>query len=590
MSYTSRPMRRPVRRKDHTPTILALLTLVALPALGYLVYKLVLNKPAPPPEDPYALVAAAPVVPPRAETSSSTSASPASGASNATPDDVNPYAGFRGGADTPSSGDPFAAGDGSLTSVNAATARACRKIKESVGLGKSLVIWLVDRSPSCDGRREELAQSLETMYPLLTPTAAPSPGAPPTPSATPSPTAVANGTVVATGNAAEGAKTEAKPAAKPEDAPLLSVVAQFSNEYEVLFTEPTADPATVVSAVKSIQSGGAGNVENTFKAVTGIINQYAEYAAAPHRRYITLVVVTDEVGNDQADRDASLAAAQKYQVPVFVIGQAATFGSKGNQAVGAEGADFQQGPETRELDTPQLESPYAMMSMGSQECGIGPYSLVHLCRTSGGEYYAVSTLGGGMTLPPQMMPRYLSEAEYQKAKSGNKALAALFEAAALPPAKTTSNMRPSFGVDENGVPTVTEVDEAQRPVALVMPFIDKQFEALKKGESDREKLDPRQLAVYDLAYGRIMAVKVRHEGYIVLLAAFKSGRKKMNPTSSTFSLSPAEGIEKNSVLETMAKKARAVLQGVVDRYPNTPWAAAAQQELSQPIGWAWSES
>ncbi len=586
MSYTSRPMRRPVRRKDHTPTILALLTLVALPALGYLVYKLVLNKPAPPAEDPYALVAATPVVPPRADAAAS-SARSTSGATSgsATPDDVNPYAGFRGGADTPSSGDPFAAGDGSLTSVNAATARACRKIKESVGLGKSLVIWLVDRSPSCDGRREELAQSLETMYPLLTPAAAPSPGASPTPSA--SPTAAAS----ATGAAAdEVAKTETKPAVKPEDAPLLSVVAQFSNEYEVLFTEPTADSATVVSAVKSIQSGGAGNVENTFKAVTGIINQYAEYAAAPHRRYITLVVVTDEVGNDQADRDASLAAAQKYQVPVFVIGQAATFGSKGNQAVGAEGADFQQGPETRELDTPQLESPYAMMSMGSQECGIGPYSLVHLCRTSGGEYYAVSTLGGGTTLPPQMMPRYMSEAEYQKAKSGNKALAALFEAAALPPAKTTSNMRPSFGVDENGVPTVAEVDEAQRPVALVMPFIDKQFEALKKGESDREKLDPRQLAVYDLAYGRIMAVKVRHEGYIVLLAAFKSGRKKMNPTSSTFSLSSAEGIEKNSVLETMAKKARAVLQGVVDRYPNTPWAAAAQQELSQPIGWAWSES
>jgi hypothetical protein len=40
----------------------------------------------------------------------------------------------------------------------------------------------------------------------------------------------------------------------------------------------------------------------------------------------------------------------------------------------------------------------------------------------------------------------------------------------------------------------------------------------------------------------------------------------------------------------MAKKSRDYLQGVIDKHPGTPWAAAAQQELSMPIGWAWQES
>jgi hypothetical protein len=86
-----------------------------------------------------------------------------------------------------------------------------------------------------------------------------------------------------------------------------------------------------------------------------------------------------------------------------------------------------------------------------------------------------------------------------------------------------------------------------------------------------------------------MAAKVRAEGYIVLLAAFKAGRKT-SKGAGVWSLTPADGIEKNSVLEGMGKKAREYLQGVIDKHPGTPWAQAAQQELSMPIGWAWQES
>ena len=90
--------------------------------------------------------------------------------------------------------------------------------------------------------------------------------------------------------------------------------------------------------------------------------------------------------------------------------------------------------------------------------------------------------------------------------------------------------------------------------------------------------------------GRIMAAKVRTDGYVVLLAAFKSGRKSTKPDTRMWRLEQADGIEKNSVLENMGKKAREYLERVIKEHPGTPWASAAQQELSTPIGWKWIES
>jgi hypothetical protein len=158
------------------------------------------------------------------------------------------------------------------------------------------------------------------------------------------------------------------------------------------------------------------------------------------------------------------------------------------------------------------------------------------------------------------------------------------------PAKQLSGAQTSFTVDENGLPVIREVDLAQRPVALILPAVNELFDVLKKGEPDRLKLtEPRHQAAFDLALGRAMAAKVRAEGYIVLMAAFKGGRKTKNGAGN-WNLMPSEGIEKNSVLDGMAKKAREYLEGIIKNHPNTPWANAAQQELSQPIGWLWQET
>ena len=546
--YQRRPMRK---KKDYTPVVLAVITLLALPALGFAVYKFVLTKPKETPDV---------VELPPAYTTTRRSTSPAPAATTTTPATQAQALGTSKSTMPTAPGvtentDPFAMAEmAGVVNADIATARVCKKLKESMELRKTLVVWLFDRSPSADGRREEVLQHLKTYYPLLK-----EPGT--------------------------------APAADPTNARLLSVVGGFASRAQFVTDEPTADSEKFLSAVGEIKSGTDGNIENTFQAIDAAVKKYGTYAEPPQLRNVAIVVVTDEIGDDQAERDRVTDLVQKATIPVYVICSAAPFGTTGATAAGPEGSQFAQGPESRDVEWITLDGGFGPMMMGSQETNFGPYGLTAICRESGGEIYPVTTLGGGMQLGPQYAPRYLSEKDYQANLMTNKALAALVAASKLPGAKQISGPEMSFSVDEAGSPVTRDIDMAQRPQALIAPGINAIYDVLKEGEKDRPKLtEPRHQAGFDLAMGRIMAAKVRTEGYVVLLAAFKSGRKATKPDTRLWRLEQADGIEKNSVLETMGQKAREYLERVVKEHPGTPWASAAQQELSAPIGWKWIES
>lgn len=557
MSYA--PPRRVVRKKkkDYTALIIAVLALIALPALGFGVYTVV-NKKPPQAE----LAVAAP--PERVNVSKYRDR------------DLVPAPGSQSGADpyknmpTPTSPITTSSTDfsssnyssstyGSTSSMgggssSAATEKVCKKIQESLEVRKGLVIWLFDRSLSADGRREEVLQSIKAQYPTLVPA------------------------------------DDKKVATAKKDAKLLTAVGAFAADAQFFTDEPVAGEEPVVKAIEGIKSGSDGNIENTFRAISAAITKYAEYTEPPHLRKVSIVVVTDEAGNDQAQRDLVAEQAKKAMISIYVIGSAAEFGATGAIETGPEGTAVIRGPESHDIEAIKLETNIGGM-IGSQETSIGPYGLTALCEETGGEYFVVGSMtGGGVQLPAKYYPKYMPERDYQAYVASNKAMQALIAAGKLGQARQISGAMTSFMTDETGVAKTLDVDKAQRPQALIKPAIDELFDTLKKGEADRGKLiEPRQQAAFDLALGRVMAAKVRTEGYIVLLAAFKAGRKASKPGAVSWRLDPAEGIEKNSVLDTMSKKARTYLEGVVKDHPNTPWAAAAQQELNQPIGWAWVE-
>ena len=130
---------------------------------------------------------------------------------------------------------------------------------------------------------------------------------------------------------------------------------------------------------------------------------------------------------------------------------------------------------------------------------------------------------------------------------------------------------------------------AQRSAASIQPKIDAIAEVLLTGEADRRSVkEPRWQAGYDLALGRTLAVKVRTDGYNIMLAEAKQGMPFKDAKNNTWVLRPDEHFAATG-LEKMAAKARTYLTEVARQHPGTPWAMLAERELAEPLGWRWTE-
>jgi len=81
-------------------------------------------------------------------------------------------------------------------------------------------------------------------------------------------------------------------------------------------------------------------------------------------------------------------------------------------------------------------------------------------------------------------------------------------------------------------------------------------------EADRDKETvQRWEAGYDLAIGRVLAVKVRTETYNAMLAAAKRGLKLSDPKNNTFDLKPADDLSVGETAEDQVALARAAMPG-----------------------------
>jgi hypothetical protein len=244
------------------------------------------------------------------------------------------------------------------------------------------------------------------------------------------------------------------------------------------------------------------------------------------------------------------------------------------------------------------------------DSGFGPFGLTRLCYESGGIYFTVhpnrnsnglkrwetSEFSAYLThfFDPQTMvryrPDYVSVASYEKQLQENKARFALVQAAQqswITPLDAPARVFTKF--DEAAF--VNSVSIAQRSAATVEPKIDRLYESLKTGEAERElELSARWKAGYDLAYGNILAAKVRAESYNEMLALAKTSLTFQDPKNNTWRLVAADTITTGSQAAKVAEKAKTYLRRVMHEHPDTPWALLAKKELETPIGWRWVES
>jgi hypothetical protein len=203
------------------------------------------------------------------------------------------------------------------------------------------------------------------------------------------------------------------------------------------------------------------------------------------------------------------------------------------------------------------------------DSGFGPYALTRLCYETGGIFFAVhpnrnvtrdvtrretEAYSAYFTrfFDPEVMrryrPDYVSHGEYEKRARQNKARWSLIQAAGQQQLGQMESPTLRFVKSEEAA-FVTALTTAQQKAAALEPKIEALSKVLQQGEGDRDKETVlRWQAGYDLAIGRVLAVKVRTETYNAMLAAAKRGLKPKDPKNNTWVLEPADEVSVGSQL------------------------------------------
>lgn len=444
--------------------------------------------------------------------------------------------------------------------------------------GKETVIyWLFDQSVSLAGQRKEIASRLERVFNEL--------------------------------GVAHGGPTSRR---------LSHVVVGYGKNVTPITKKPTHDSGEVVEAIRSIAIDESG-IEMTFTAIGKAADGARVFRSAAPKKNVLVIAFTDEVGNDENLADQTAKICRDLGIPVYVVGVPAPFGQRQVKMKFVEPdpqydqseswAVVEQGPETLYPEAMRIRS--GRFRDDAIDSGFGPFSLSKLCASTGGLYFAVhanrNTAGRVSDkdvepmssqlrhfFDPDVMrsyrPDYQSAAEIDQMLRANQAKRVLVEAA------KGSDISPM----ESPTMTFPRVDDAdlvrllglaQRDAAVLQTKVDSAYNTLAKGLPDRPKIkEKRWQAGYDLAMGRVLALKVRTYAYNSMLGQAKAGMKFTKPDSDTWQLVSADDVSGiDSPTQKLAKQAREFLERVVAEHPGTPWAMIAADELETPIAYRWEE-
>ncbi len=480
-------------------------------------------------------------------------------------------------------------GEGTTGAVGAID-RVTHEILLSLEERKTLVVWLFDQSGSLAEQRTAIHDRFDRIYEEL-------------------------GVIEAAGNPAF---------AKHDDKPLLTSVVAFGNTVTLRTKKPTDNIAEIKAAVAEIDQDESG-VEKVFSAIYMAVNEYKDLRVVERKkpepeRNVMVVVFTDEVGDDQDGLDQTIKQCRRYEVPVYVVGVPAPFGRKSTLVKWVDPdptydqtpqwGQVDQGPESFLPERVKLHFAGEREDEDPIDSGFGPYSLTRLCYETGGIYFAVHPNRNvnravnrnetaafsahikhffDQEVMRKYRPDYVSKDEYWRRVQQNKARIALIKAAEMSSVTAMDNPRLRFEKRDEAA-FANALTEAQKDAAKLEPKIAPLAQTLELGESEREKeTSLRWQAGYDLALGRVLAVKVRAEGYNAMLAQAKRGMKFEDEKNNTWMLEPSDEVSTGSQMARSAEKAKMYLERVVDEHPGTPWALLAQRELEMPLGWKWTE-
>jgi hypothetical protein len=455
--------------------------------------------------------------------------------------------------------------------VRGAIDRLTVEIEASLRQENTLVVWLFDATPSMKDRRDAIADRFENVYRQL-------------------------GLLGVGGHGA-----------------LKTAVATFGKSVQYLTKKPVDDIAAIQKAIRKIEDDGdeqKGAVENVFSAALSVGERFRSFALGnKDRRRVMIVIVTDERGSDYRRVEEAIIKLRHLTMRVYCVGDDAVFGRERHYFPyvfrdGFHGFAYtNRGPETPELENVQLAfwgSSGRGHHLEELTSGFGPYALCRLCAETGGLYLISEELPGpkfDAAILRNYAPDYRPIKDYEAERMRNAAKGALYQAAAVSSEgdghggrKEMPRPQLVFRADNDNT-LRQQITEAQKPLAELDYRLNEMHTFLEAGERDRSRLDtPRWRASFDLAMGRVLAMRARALGYNMMLAEMKmSPRPFQVPGDNTWKIEPASEETSPSRVQKFAKRAREYLQGVIEEHHGTQWEALAKEELKSPMGWDWHE-
>ena len=447
--------------------------------------------------------------------------------------------------------------------VEGAVDRLASEVLNRLKNGPTLVVWLFDASASLGAERERLAENVENVYKHI---------------------AQLDSDGLATGDA------------------LLAMVFGFGQKLSPMSEEPVANAQEISSNIRQVKLDSSG-IENTFQAVGLVSQKYAKFERAGQKYQVMVVVVTDEVGDDDAALEDAIALANRNRTPVFVLGSPALFGQVMGRMdyrdpkTGAfyPGLEVRQGPESAMVEQIQIPYWYPQQNPGQpMSAGFGPFALSRLAAQTGGIYFVSRDIPGWRQFRGDHLREYRPElgtrTDYERGLNQWPLRRALVQASAatqrtiqgapglvFPPVEDENFNRVMLQQQSQAAQWAYLVDAAMIPMEKAAP------------QRDREP-SRRWRAHYDLMLGRLLALRVRCVEYNSACAKLRKELPKFQkPGSNAWRLEPSDEIVSGERAKAASKEAVVLLERVVKDHPGTPWADLASRELSAPFGFRWVE-